>query len=109
MNILYERGGPAFTNSGKWIVASDIHAHSSSGHRARDGFLVSESGPCDDCLQRDCHRDWQGHDQILNVGAKLPNDAFFGGMSHASLLATTSLGHVIGIGAILGLATRGVL
>ena len=44
-----------------------------------------------------------------NVGAKLRNDAFFGGMSHASLLATTSLGHVIGIGAILGLATRGVL
>ena len=44
-----------------------------------------------------------------SVGAKLPNDAFFGGMSHASLLATTSLGHMIGIGAILGLATRGVL
>ena len=44
-----------------------------------------------------------------NVGAKLPNDACFGGMSHASLLATTSLGHMIGIGAILGLATRGVL
>ena len=44
-----------------------------------------------------------------NVGAKLPNDSFFGGMSHASLLATTSLGHVMGIGTIIGLATRGVL
>ena len=44
-----------------------------------------------------------------NEGAQLPNPSFFGGMSHASLLATTSLGHVIGMGAILGLATRGVL
>jgi photosystem I subunit 10 len=30
-------------------------------------------------------------------------------MSHASLLATTSLGHIFGIGAILGLAARGVV
>ena len=44
-----------------------------------------------------------------NEGAQLPNPSFFGGMSHASLLATTSLGHVIGMGAILGLTTRGVL
>ena len=35
-----------------------------------------------------------------NEGAQLPNPAFFGGMSHASLLATTSLGHVIGMGAM---------
>ncbi|MCT0219945.1 photosystem I reaction center subunit PsaK [Synechococcus sp. CS-1329] len=42
-------------------------------------------------------------------GAKLPNDRFFGGFSHASLLATTSLGHIFGIGAIQGLASRGVL
>ncbi|MCP9916026.1 photosystem I reaction center subunit PsaK [Cyanobium sp. ATX 6F1] len=47
--------------------------------------------------------------QQPNVGAKLPNSAFFGGMSHASLLATTSLGHIFGIGAIQGLAARGVL
>ena len=44
-----------------------------------------------------------------NVGAQLPNASFFGGMSHAALLGTTSLGHIIGIGAIQGLAARGVL
>ncbi len=44
-----------------------------------------------------------------NEGAQLPNPAMFGGMSHASLLATTSFGHVLGMGAILGLAARGVL
>ena len=44
-----------------------------------------------------------------NEGAQLPNAAMFGGMSHASLLATTSLGHILGIGTILGLASRGVL
>ena len=44
-----------------------------------------------------------------NEGAKLPNAAFFGGMGHAALLGTTSLGHIIGIGAIQGLAARGVL
>lgn len=42
-------------------------------------------------------------------GAQLPNAQFFGGLSHASLLATTSLGHIFGIGAILGLASRGVV
>ena len=44
-----------------------------------------------------------------NVGADLPNASFFGGMGHAALLGTTSLGHIIGIGAIQGLAARGVL
>ena len=44
-----------------------------------------------------------------NEGAQLPNPAMFGGMSHASLLATTSFGHVLGMGALLGLAARGVL
>ena len=44
-----------------------------------------------------------------NVGGQLPNASFFGGMSHAALLGTTSLGHIIGIGAIQGLAARGVL
>jgi photosystem I subunit 10 len=44
-----------------------------------------------------------------NEGAQLPNPAFFGGMGRAAMLATTSLGHVMGIGAIQGLAARGVL
>jgi photosystem I subunit 10 len=44
-----------------------------------------------------------------NVGAPLPNATLFGGLSHASLLATTSLGHILGMGAILGLGSRGVL
>lgn len=44
-----------------------------------------------------------------NVGAQLPNPAMFGGLSHAALLGTTSLGHILGIGAIQGLASRGVL
>jgi photosystem I subunit 10 len=44
-----------------------------------------------------------------NEGAQLPSPAMFGGMSHASLLATTSFGHVLGMGAILGLAARGVI
>ena len=43
-----------------------------------------------------------------NEGAKLPNASFFGGMGHAPC-CTTSLGHIIGIGAIQGLAARGVL
>ena len=41
-----------------------------------------------------------------NEGAQLPNPAFFGGMGRAAMLATTSLGHVMGIGAIQGLAAR---
>ncbi len=44
-----------------------------------------------------------------NVGFELPNSQFFGGMSHASVVAANCLGHVLGIGAILGLASRGVL
>lgn len=44
-----------------------------------------------------------------NVGAQLPNAAMFGGLSHAALLGTTSFGHILGIGAIQGLAARGVL
>ena len=47
--------------------------------------------------------------QHPNEGAKLPSPALFGGLSHASLLATTSFGHLLGMGAILGLASRGVL
>jgi photosystem I subunit 10 len=44
-----------------------------------------------------------------NVGLKLPSDSFFGGFSHGAMLGTTSLGHILGMGAILGLASRGVL
>ena len=44
-----------------------------------------------------------------NEGATLPTAAMFGGMSHAALLATTSFGHILGMGAILGLAARGVV
>ncbi|NEP47720.1 MAG: hypothetical protein F6K65_02400 [Moorea sp. SIO3C2] len=34
---------------------------------------------------------------------------FFGGMGFPALLATTSLGHIIGLGTILGLANMGIL
>lgn len=44
-----------------------------------------------------------------NVGPALPAPAMFGGMSFPTLLATTSLGHLIGAGAILGLASTGAL
>ena len=44
-----------------------------------------------------------------NEGFELPNAKFFGGMSHASVVAANSLGHVLGIGAILGLASFGAL
>ena len=43
------------------------------------------------------------------IGPALPNPALFGGMGWPALLATTSLGHVIGFGAILGLANIGIL
>ena len=44
-----------------------------------------------------------------NEGFEIPNSQFFGGMSHASVVAANCLGHVLGIGSILGLAARGVL
>ena len=44
-----------------------------------------------------------------NEGFQLPNSQFFGGMSHASVVAANALGHVLGIGSILGLAARGIL
>ena len=40
---------------------------------------------------------------------KLTNPDFFGGMGLPALLATTSFGHVIGFGVILGLANIGVI
>jgi photosystem I subunit 10 len=47
--------------------------------------------------------------QQPNVGLQLPNSAMFGGMSHGAMLGTLSLGHILGIGTILGLASRGVV
>ena len=44
-----------------------------------------------------------------NVGLQLPSAAMFGGLSHGAMLGTLSLGHLLVIGAIQGLATRGVL
>lgn len=47
--------------------------------------------------------------QIPNAGPQLPSPPMFGGFGLPAVLATTSLGHVLGAGAILGLATLGVL
>ncbi|MEB3327356.1 MAG: photosystem I reaction center subunit PsaK [Synechococcus sp.] len=44
-----------------------------------------------------------------NVGLQLPSPTLFGGFSHGAMLGTLSLGHILGMGAILGLATRGVV
>ena len=44
-----------------------------------------------------------------NVGLQLPSPAMFGGFSHGAMLGTTALGHLLGMGAIQGLAARGVL
>ncbi|MBP0021079.1 MAG: photosystem I reaction center subunit PsaK [Cyanobacteria bacterium SBLK] len=47
--------------------------------------------------------------QKPSEGPALPMPAMFGGMGFPALLATTSFGHVLGFGAILGLASLGVL
>jgi photosystem I subunit 10 len=47
--------------------------------------------------------------QQQNVGPSLPSPNLFGGMGLGALLGTTSLGHVIGAGVILGLANVGAL
>ena len=47
--------------------------------------------------------------QKPNEGFEIPNSKFFGGLSHASFVGANCLGHIIGIGTILGLASRGVL
>jgi len=44
-----------------------------------------------------------------SAGPKLPSPALFGGMGLPALLGTTSLGHLIGAGMILGLANAGAL
>lgn len=47
--------------------------------------------------------------QQPSVGPALPMSPFFGGMGFPALLATTSFGHILGAGAILGLASLGAL
>lgn len=42
-------------------------------------------------------------------GTQLPNPTYFGGLGLEALIATTSLGHVIGFGVILGLGAIGLL
>jgi photosystem I subunit 10 len=44
-----------------------------------------------------------------NVGLQLPSPNLFGGLSHGAMLGTLSLGHILGLGAIQGLAARGSL
>ncbi len=42
-------------------------------------------------------------------GPALPSPALFGGFGFPALLATTSFGHILGLGTILGLASLGAL
>ena len=44
-----------------------------------------------------------------STGTALPNGKFFGGMGWPALLATTSLGHIFGIGSIVGLTGMGII
>lgn len=44
-----------------------------------------------------------------SAGPQLPSPALFGGLGLPALLGTTSFGHLLGAGAILGLANLGVL
>ncbi len=44
-----------------------------------------------------------------NVGPGLPSPELFGGMGLPALLGTTSFGHILGAGAILGLSNLGAL
>jgi photosystem I subunit X len=39
----------------------------------------------------------------------MPSPEMFGGMGFPAVLATTSFGHILGLGTILGLASMGVL
>lgn len=47
--------------------------------------------------------------QNPSEGPALPMSGMFGGMGLPALLGTTSFGHVIGVGVILGLDSLGVL
>ena len=42
-------------------------------------------------------------------GFMMPNAKFFGGLSHGAFVGANCLGHLLGVGSILGLASRGVL
>jgi len=42
-------------------------------------------------------------------GPQMPSPAMFGGMGVGAVLGTTSLGHIIGAGMILGMASAGLL
>jgi photosystem I subunit 10 len=44
-----------------------------------------------------------------NVGPQMPSPQLFGGLSLAAVLGTTSFGHLLGTGVILGLAYLGAL
>ena len=44
-----------------------------------------------------------------SAGPQLPSPALFGGMGLPALLGTTSFGHLLGVGMILGLANAGAL
>ncbi|MBD2681841.1 MULTISPECIES: photosystem I reaction center subunit PsaK [Nostoc] len=44
-----------------------------------------------------------------NAEPKLPSPNFFGGFGAPALLATTAFGHILGVGAILGLHNLGRL
>jgi photosystem I subunit X len=47
--------------------------------------------------------------QKPSEGPAMPSPSFFGGFGLPAVLATTSFGHIIGIGVILGLASMGAL
>ena len=47
--------------------------------------------------------------QQPNVGPAMPSPRMFGGFSLGAVLGTTSLGHVLGAGVILGLSNLGVI
>jgi photosystem I subunit 10 len=44
-----------------------------------------------------------------SVGPALPSPELFGGMGLGALLGTTSFGHILGAGVILGLGAAGIL
>jgi photosystem I subunit X len=47
--------------------------------------------------------------QHPSVGPEMPSSNMFGGFSLGAVLGTTSLGHVLGAGVILGLSNLGVI
>jgi photosystem I subunit 10 len=47
--------------------------------------------------------------QKQSVGPAMPSPAMFGGMGVGAVLGTTSFGHILGVGVILGLAHLGAL